>query len=608
MIRPADIRWRDDGAPESATYGDVYYSRQNGLEETRHVFLQQNGLPQRFQHHTHFTIAETGFGTGLNFLASWQAFVAHAAPEAVLHYISVEKHPLRQADLERALSAWPELRPFAAELLAAYPAPTPGMHRLLLAGGRVRLTLLYGDAEPMLQNATFKADAWYLDGFAPACNPEMWQEALIAHLPALSSPGATCATFTAAGQVKRALAQAGFTVEKVTGYGHKRDMLRGALPALPFTPPKQPRSVIVIGAGAAGASVALALALRGVAVTVVDRLPAPAQVTSANCAAILFPFASRAWMPHTEFYLAGLQFTHQQVQQLRTQGHAIAGAFCSMVQCPKPSQETAHLLDVPQRLALDASVVRAVNAEEASALSGLSVPSGALYWPQSGWYSLADYTRACLTHPAISLQMDTEITVITPCASGWAVYAGEHCIAQADTVVLANAAEAARLLPHLSLPLKTVRGQVTHLPASTPTQPLKTVLCFGGYLIPAHKGVHHLGATYEHHRQDTHVYTDSHEANLALARNTLGNALPHTLDAASLNGWAGLRTTTPDKLPLIGASDLPGIYLSVGHGSRAALSCPMAGEILASQMMEEIIPLSNSLRAAIHPTRFTVKP
>lgn len=608
MIQPADIRWQDDGSPESAAYGDVYYSRENGLEETRYVFLHHNGLPERFLNCAQFTIAETGFGTGLNFLASWQAFVANAPPDAILHYISVEKHPLRHADLERALSAWPELRPFTMELLAAYPMPTPGMHRLLLAGGRVRLTLLYGDADPMLQDATFRADAWYLDGFAPACNPQMWQEALIARLPALSAPSATCATFTAAGQVKRALTQAGFAVEKVRGYGHKRDMLRGTLPVLPNNPSSQPRSVIVVGAGAAGASAAFALALRGVAVTVIDRHPAPAQATSANCAAILFPFASRAWMPHTEFYLTGLQFTHQQVQQLRTHGHTIAGAFCGMVQCPKPSQEIAHLLDVPQRLALDASLVRAVHTEEASVLSGLPLSSGALYWPQSGWYSLADYTQACLTHPAISLQMNTEITALKPSASGWAAYAGECCIAQADAVVLANAVDAARLLPHLSLPLKTVRGQVTHLPASALTQPLKTVLCFGGYLIPAQEGVHHLGATYEHHRQDTHVYADSHEANLALARTTLGNILPHTLDAASLQGWAGLRTTTPDKLPLIGATDFPGVYLSVGHGSRAALSCPIAGEILASQMMDEILPISNRLHATIRPTRFLEKP
>lgn len=632
-MKPADIFWRDDGIPEAAGYGDVYFSRAGGLEETRYVFLQHNDLPERFRHCDTFTIGETGFGTGLNFLATWQAFVKDAPPHATLHYISAEKHPLRYADLERAHEAWPELADYAAELRRAYPAPAPGIHRLILAGGRVRLTLLYGDALDMFSAINARIDAWYLDGFAPASNPDMWQEKLLAELPRLSAPGATVATFTAAGQVRRALASAGFSMEKVKGFGHKRDMLRGRLAdtisgsihissPLPTPPPEgggnpplplvrglgrgcyhtPPSSVIIIGAGAAGCATAYALAMRGIPVTLIDRQPHAAMATSANAAAILFPFSSRAWMPQTRFYLSGLHFTHQQVEGLRQKGHPIAGAFCGMVQCPKPSQDTARLLEIPTLLGLDETIVRAVDAAEASQISGLELTQGGLFWPGSGWYSLADYCRACLTHPLITTRFNTGITALEQTGEGWAALSGAETIAEAPALVLANAQEALQLAPALALPLATVRGQVTILPENAATHALKTVVCFGAYLTPAHQGTHHLGATYEHNRHDTAIYEDSHHANLALLEIALRD-LPPTV-TSTLGGWAGIRTTTPDKLPLVGETSLPGLYTTLGHGSRAALSCPLAGEIIASTLTGETIPLEQDLLQSISPMRF----
>lgn len=601
MIRPAEIRWREDGAPESTLYGDIYYSREGGLEETRYVFLQHNGLPERFRTCKHFTIAETGFGTGLNFLATWQAFAAHAPKDAALHYISVEKHPLRMDDLQRAHLMWPELAEHAAELQRAYPAPAPGVHRLMLEGGRIRLTLLFGDAGELLKNLSFRADAWYLDGFSPAGNPEMWQEELLADLADHSAEQATFATFTSAGKVRRALEQAGFAVEKVKGFGHKRDMLRGTLTAPQnIATALRPASALVVGAGAAGAAAAYALALRGVEITVLDRLPAPAIATSANAAAILFPFASRAWMPHTFFYLTGMEFTRRQVSQFRLEGHTLAGSFCGMVQCPKPSQEESRLLEIPSLLGLDAEIVQAMDATQATGACGLSLPSGALYWPGSGWYSLGDYARACLAHSHITFKGGVTIDAIERKQGKWIASAEGKTAGEADILVLANAADARHLLPPPNLPLGTVRGQVTHLPVSKATENLRTVLCFGGYLTPAQAGIHHLGATYEHQRFDTDVHEDSHRTNLEQAARIFSADVSTT----SLTGWAGVRTTTPDKLPLVGATDQPGLYVTLGHGSRAALSCPLAGEIVAAAACGDPLPITHTLRHAVHPGRF----
>lgn len=223
-ITPAAVTWEENGTPVSATYGDVYFSRESGLAETQHVFLQGNRLPERFADAEHFTIAETGFGTGLNFLCACRLFESVAKPDTHLHFISIEKHPLLPKDLKRALDHFPELYSYAEKLLQSYPPAIPGLHRIHLSE-RVHLTLAYGDSFDLFPLLEAKVDAWFLDGFAPAKNPDMWQEVVFAHLARLSHPGTTAATFTVAGAVQRGLKEAGFSVQKIKGFGRKREML-----------------------------------------------------------------------------------------------------------------------------------------------------------------------------------------------------------------------------------------------------------------------------------------------------------------------------------------------------------------------------------------------
>ena len=191
----------------SQQYGDVYFSRASGLDETRHVFLEQNHLPQRWRdlQQDSFTIVETGFGTGLNFLCAWQLWLVCAPPAARLHFVRIEKYPLTLDDLTRALSLWPPLAAERAALLAQYGMLAPGWHRLSFAQGRVTLTLIIGDVQTSLPLLRAKADAWFLDGFAPSKNPEMWQPDLYIQMARLSHPSTTFATFTSAGLVKRGL-------------------------------------------------------------------------------------------------------------------------------------------------------------------------------------------------------------------------------------------------------------------------------------------------------------------------------------------------------------------------------------------------------------------
>ena len=215
------VLWRDGTLPVSALFDDPYFSLANGLAETRHVFLAGNGLPERFRDGLH--VAELGFGTGLNLLALLIAWQGTGKPGR-LAFTSFEAYPMPLADMARALAAFPEAHAQAAPLLAAWAA---GRRRFDL--GPLDVEIIEGDARDTLPRWLGRADAWFLDGFAPARNPELWGDDLIAEVARHTAPDGTFATYTAAGFVRRALASAGFRVERVTGYGSKRHMSRGTL-------------------------------------------------------------------------------------------------------------------------------------------------------------------------------------------------------------------------------------------------------------------------------------------------------------------------------------------------------------------------------------------
>ena len=217
-----DLRW-EDGVPVSTEFDDPYYSRADGLAETRHVFLDGNDLPERWAERKNFHIAELGFGTGLNFCAAWQAWEASGAT-GHLYFTSFELHPLDSDAIDVALRVWPELDKYREQLVTAW-SPEGGT----LTFGTVSLTVIIGDARETLPQWQSKADAWFLDGFAPSRNPAMWEESLLAAVATASNPGATFATYTVAGFVRRGLMVAGFTIEKRAGFGTKREMLTGKL-------------------------------------------------------------------------------------------------------------------------------------------------------------------------------------------------------------------------------------------------------------------------------------------------------------------------------------------------------------------------------------------
>lgn len=220
----AAVQWRNGNVPFSPRFADTYFSDVDGRAETREVFLGGNGLPARWDRGETFTIAELGFGTGLNFLETARHWLQCAPPGATLRFISFERFPMNHADIMKVLAVWPDLVPLALTYLVGWPGK--GSSFSVTRDG-VSLEVRLGDARTLIEDAAFVADAWYLDGFSPAQNPELWDEDLLACVFSRTAPGGTFSTYTAAGWVRRNLQTAGFAVERVPGYGRKRERLQG---------------------------------------------------------------------------------------------------------------------------------------------------------------------------------------------------------------------------------------------------------------------------------------------------------------------------------------------------------------------------------------------
>ena len=442
------IDWQD-GQPVSRRFGDVYFSRDSGLEETRHVFLEGNGLRERWAAlplRDRFTIGETGFGTGLNFAAAWALWEEAAPAEARLRYVSVERDPLAPADIARTLALWPELARYREDLLAQWREVPPGWHRFVFAGGRVILTLLAGDVSATLPRLDGRFDAWFLDGFAPARNPEMWQPEVLAQVARLSASGATCATYTVAGEVRRGLEAAGFAVEKRPGFGRKREMLRGVLRTPPraawcapwFTRPARythERRAIVIGAGLAGASTAASLAARGWRVTLLDRHETIAAEASGNPLGALYARLSPHATALTELATTGLEYTARSLPLLGLERGADFDP-CGVLQLECDDAERVR----QSRLAAQgwpAGFLTRLDRTEASARAGVAVPSGGLFFPRTGWARPSALCRALATQRDVQMALGRAAITLRRSSGGWEVHTGAGPVAAAPVVVIA---------------------------------------------------------------------------------------------------------------------------------------------------------------------------
>ncbi|MEG1212210.1 MAG: bifunctional tRNA (5-methylaminomethyl-2-thiouridine)(34)-methyltransferase MnmD/FAD-dependent 5-carboxymethylaminomethyl-2-thiouridine(34) oxidoreductase MnmC [Leclercia sp.] len=652
-IQPANLEFNAEGTPVSRDFDDVYFSNDNGLEETRYVFLDGNQLNARFPVHPRnlFVVAESGFGTGLNFLTLWQAFdrFRQMNPDATLrrlHFISFEKFPLSAADLSLAHQHWSELAPWAEQLQAQWPLPIAGCHRLLLDDGRVTLDLWLGDINELTDklddSLNQQVDAWFLDGFAPSKNPDMWSANLFAAMARLARPGATLATFTCAGFVRRGLQDAGFTVQKTKGFGRKREMLIGMMEQDLPSPARTPwfartacdvRETAIIGGGIASALLSLALVRRGWNVTLYCADDAPATGASGNRQGALYPLLSTQDAALSQFFPAAFTFARRLYDSLPV---AFDHAWCGVTQLGW-DEKSQHKINQMLSLGLPEQIAVQVNAQQVTDSVGVETGCGGIQYPLGGWLCPAELTAAVITLAGslgLKVHYRRQLASLDHSDAQWTLNFTEGPHAQHKSVVLANGHRLNQFSQTASLPIYPVGGQVSHIPAAPQLSQLRQVLCYDGYLTPQNptNGHHCIGASYHRGQTDAQYSDEDQQHN----RQRLLDCLPQAawareVDVSAGEARNGIRCATRDHLPMAGAvpdydatltayqhlvdnkdrAESAPVYANLfmlgGLGSRGLCTAPLTAEILAAQMSNEPIPLDDKTLAALNPNRLWVR-
>jgi tRNA 5-methylaminomethyl-2-thiouridine biosynthesis bifunctional protein len=599
------LSWTPQG-PRSQRFDDIYFSAVDGLAEARAVFLQGCRLPDAWAGQRRFVVGELGFGTGLNIAALLELWRRTRPPDSRLNIFSVEAYPLSKAEAGRALSAWPELEEIAHALLAAWPDGRRGFHRLDLAPLDATLDLWIGDAAEGLGTWQGAADAWFLDGFAPARNPQMWSQEVLDLVCARSRPGARLATFTVAGAVRRGLIQAGARVEKRPGFGAKRERLEAWIePELspstraPATPPR----IVIVGAGIAGAALARAFGREGAQVLVIDE-SGPGAGASGNPSALVTPrldagFGAAAVL-HAEAFARAVQLYSRE-----TPDAIIAHGAVQLEQSARDAARFAKLEAwdgfAPGTLSTLTPAAVSERLGETQTPGGLSYADALVIRPQavlSAWLATAPLRVA-------------QVARLAPWAGGWRLLDLDgETIADADVVILASGPASRRLAPEDSAAaLMAVRGQASWTPQP---YPLGGACAWGGYSIPTAEGGVLFGSS--HVRNDWGVdlraAEDAHNLSLlAQGRPALGEAITAGLAIAPLLARASLRAATPDHLPLAGALNADSsLYILAGLGARGFTLAPLLAEHIAAETLGAPSPLQRCVTAAIVPARFERKP
>ncbi len=635
-IIPAELAFDGEGTPYAPAFGDVYHSAESGPGQARHVFVAGNDLPRRWAHERIYTVLETGFGFGLNFLATWREWRADPARCDRLHYVSIEKHPFQREALRALHQRYAEFAPLAGQLREAWPPLVAGLHRLHFEDEQVTLTLAFGDALDLVPDLRLTADAIYLDGFAPRCNPEMWSAQLMRGLARLARTGTTVATYSSAGAVREGLEAAGFVLEKCPGFGRKREMLRGRYAprwsprrARAAPPERTERHAIVIGAGLAGAAICERLARRGWRIDLIESRTMPAAALPVRYAGIFHPHLSRDDCILSRATRCGFLYAVSRWRALERAGQELEWARCGVLQLAGDGERDQRTIDAIAALGFPADYAQYLERTDAETQSGCRLRSGGWWFAGAGWMRPPSLIAAQLAAagPALTPHFGTAVHAIARSGGEWqALRADVGLIAAAPVLVLANANDTPRLTS-IAQPLKRIRGQVSYLPAEALAAP-RVVLTGSGYVLPAAGGIVVTGSTYDRDNEDPEPQLQSHEANLL----RLAQLLPHAqiaLDAAKLDGAVGFRCVAPDRMPLIGAmpevdaaraqkaalsgaqlADLPrcpGLYCASAYASRGLVWAALAGELLASLIEGEPLPLEGDLADALDPGRFTLK-
>ncbi|MBN4076042.1 bifunctional tRNA (5-methylaminomethyl-2-thiouridine)(34)-methyltransferase MnmD/FAD-dependent 5-carboxymethylaminomethyl-2-thiouridine(34) oxidoreductase MnmC, partial [Gammaproteobacteria bacterium AH-315-E17] len=576
-ITPANLNWDDTGNPYSKDYQDIFYSRADALAESSYIFLEANNLAERWQNLNgkSFIIGECGFGGGLNFLNTcklWsENFAQHeSAPiNSTLYYLACDLHPFNKKELTHLHQKYPELTTYSDALLQVYPPLLAGIHSryLILKGCKVVLILMFGDTRKMLEKVWqangFRVDAWYLDGFSPALNADMWDEPLCSALADLSKVGTTLSTYSAAGLVKKSLRKNDFTIERKTGFANKRHMLVGKYNPtssqqknsktmwfqLP-SPEYNDKKAIVIGGGLAGCSTAYELAQTGWQVTLIEREQKIASKASGNPRGIVYCKLSNSTGASADYYLHSYLFALEHYQQF-SKHNTIDWTPCGLLQIAYNPRELTRQNQALKKHS-PAHFIKPLNALEATEIAGINLDSGGLFFPESGFLNPQALCHAYTQHTNITCITNTKALELSYENNIWHVQGSRGNSVQAPIIIIANSHDAHSFQQTQHYPLLRNFGQIDEYPTTKLSRSLSCVLCAKGYILPANTKVQFIGGIT---KSDEILVTDRNslaEENLDLTSAINSDITEEFKKIGLIKSRTGVRCSSPDYLPLVG--------------------------------------------------------
>ena len=657
-IQHAKIHFNQENTPVSDKFDDVYFSNQDGLAETHYVFLEGNLLWERWIHYqeAHFVIAETGFGTGLNFFAVTTLFREFRqkypdSPLKRLYFISFEKYPLPLDALQQAHLAYPQFSHLAEHLQQHCLNPIQGCYRFHF--DETTLDLWFGDvAENLPQLGDYmnnKIDAWFLDGFAPSKNPDMWNEQLYQQMFRFTKPQGTFATFTAASAVRKGLENAGFSITKRKGFGKKRECLSGQKTHEKLTALTAPwfhsqsanlneQDIAIIGGGIASLCTAISLVKRGAKITIYCEDEQTALNASGNKQGAFYPQLSDDNERNIRFYIHafayGLQFLQWAIQQKIEFEHE----FCGVALCAYNEKAESKLNKIAA-LNLPSDLYQSLSQTELSEKVGLPLPFGGGFIPQGAWLAprqLVQHAFAFLEKQGVQIKTSQKVTALSQTEYGWQITTAENEIFNHEVIVLANGHKLTEFEQTRKLPLYPVRGQVSQIPTSANLLKLKTVLCYDGYLTPVDqaKASHCIGASHVRDNATREFSLTEQQENQQKIQQNIPEDWTKEVDTSGNLARIGVRCSVRDLTPMMGAAphfsaqqtqyqnlfnlrrrkqpieqteNYPNLYLIGALGSRGLTSAPFLGETLASLIYDEPLPMSEDLIHNLMPNRSWVR-
>ncbi|MCB1192034.1 MAG: bifunctional tRNA (5-methylaminomethyl-2-thiouridine)(34)-methyltransferase MnmD/FAD-dependent 5-carboxymethylaminomethyl-2-thiouridine(34) oxidoreductase MnmC [Leptospiraceae bacterium] len=655
MKKPS-LEWKSEAYLYSRDYCDAYSSSDGWLEEKEYVFLKANQLPDRWKGRKSYSIFELGFGTGLNFILSWELWKQNSSKDSVLHYSAVEKAPLDKEVIYSVFANYKHLQHLVDEFLRVYHIEEEGIYRFFFPKDRIYLNLLVGDISEMLPMFCGQVDLWFLDGFSPSKNPEMWSDEVFYWIAKKSYNGASLSTYSAASSVKQSLEKYGFQVQKINGFGKKREMLVGTfdsqktykeehytklarlaskleqpwhkIPVLKTISNKP--TAIVLGAGLAGTSIARNLAKRGWIVQVVEKENSPASQASGNPFGFVSPILTKEKIPLVRFVLSAFSHFLTHTKELQLSGNSIQIFKTGLLKLIPNQTELYEFQTLLQDSNISESNVCIFDSQKTSEISGTKLYSGGIFFPQACFVSPSEICKANLNHSNIRQIYGSEVAKIEYSSNTWIAYNSiNQTVTEGDIIILANSYNCLKLEQTSWLPLRKMRGQIAYLPRNTVLEKLKTILYQDCYVLPETNGFHVIGSTYNPYDNDLHFKP---EQNLILTQK-VQNIFPEIQPTDDLQGRVGFRTVSKDHFPLIGpiperesflkdykelwkgkpnnaypdGKYIPGLYLSVGHGSRGLIYSHLGAEILGDMICNSPTALGKDLVDCVAPARFLIR-